>query len=89
MVNGIAMTLSFFLVRIAVMPLYYSRMYAVYGTEPFYRVTFGGRCAWMGPSFCLDIMNVMWMHKMARGCISVLRSPGKVKVEKLQNGKVH
>ncbi|CAB1326013.1 unnamed protein product [Coregonus sp. 'balchen'] len=89
MVNGIAMTASFFLVRIAVMPLYYSRMYAVYGTEPFYRVTFGGRCAWMGPSFCLDIMNVMWMHKMARGCIGVLRSPGKVKVEKMQNGKVH
>lgn len=74
MANGVAMAVVFFMVRIAVMPVYYSRMYAVYGTEAFYLVPWGGRVAWIGSSICLDIMNVMWMHKIARGCYKVLRS---------------
>ncbi|XP_062377804.1 TLC domain-containing protein 4-B [Sardina pilchardus] len=72
--NGMMMAAIFFLVRIAVMPVYYSRMYSVYGTEAFYRVPLGGRGAWIFSSFCLDIMNIMWMHKIARGCYRVMRS---------------
>lgn len=85
--NGVLMAAIFFLVRIAVMPVYYSRMYAVYGTEAFYRVPFGGRGAWIFSSFCLDIMNVMWMHKIARGCYRVLRSGHRPKAQLQENGK--
>ncbi|XP_058485100.1 TLC domain-containing protein 4-B-like [Solea solea] len=88
MANGVAMALVFFMVRIAVMPVYYSRMYAVYGTEAFYLVPWGGRVAWIGSSICLDIMNVMWMHKIARGCYRVLRSAQRSKASAPQeNGK--
>lgn len=87
MANGVLMALVFFLVRIAVMPVYYSRMCSVYGTEAFYKVAFGGRCAWIFSSICLDIMNVMWMHKIARGCYKVLRSSWKSKPESQENGK--
>ncbi|XP_062847498.1 TLC domain-containing protein 4-B isoform X1 [Trichomycterus rosablanca] len=85
--NGVLMALVFFMVRISVMPVYYSRMYSVYGTEAFYRVSFGGRSAWIFSSFCLDIMNVMWMHKIARGCYRVLRSSQQIKTQTLKNGK--
>lgn len=85
--NGVLMAAIFFLVRIAVMPVYYSRMYAVYGTEAFYRVPLGGRGAWIFSSFCLDIMNIMWMHKIARGCYKVLRSRHMPKAQLQENGK--
>ncbi|KAI4806286.1 hypothetical protein KUCAC02_017115 [Chaenocephalus aceratus] len=79
---------SFFFVRIAVMPVYYIRMYMVYGTEAFYLVPWGGRVAWIGSSICLDIMNVMWMHKIARGCYRVLRSAQRSKAgAPRENGK--
>ncbi|KAM6976559.1 TLC domain-containing protein 4-B-like [Aplochiton taeniatus] len=87
MANGVAMAAVFFLVRIAVMPVYYSRMYSVYGTEAFYRVTWGGRTAWIGSSICLDIMNVMWMHKIFRGCYRVLNSGQRHKTNMQENGK--
>uniref|UniRef100_M4AEF9 TLC domain containing 4 n=1 Tax=Xiphophorus maculatus TaxID=8083 RepID=M4AEF9_XIPMA len=88
MANGVAMAVVFFMVRIAVMPVYYSRMYAVYGTEAFYLVPWGGRVAWICSSICLDIMNIMWMHKIARGCYKVLRSARQSKAAAPQeNGK--
>ncbi|XP_046718241.1 TLC domain-containing protein 4-B-like isoform X2 [Silurus meridionalis] len=74
LVNGVSMASSFFLVRIAVIPIYYSQMYSVYGTEAFYRLTPGSRIAWIFCSLCLDVMNIMWMRKILRGCLKVLRS---------------
>lgn len=89
MANGVAMAVVFFMVRIAVMPVYYSRMYAVYGTEAYYLVPWGGRVAWICSSICLDIMNIMWMHKIARGCYKVLRSARRSKAAVPQeNGKM-
>ncbi|CDQ95946.1 unnamed protein product [Oncorhynchus mykiss] len=85
--NGMAMALVFFLVRIAVMPLYYSRMWSVYGTEAFYRVPPEGRAAWIISSVSLDVMNVMWMHKIARGCYKVMCSARRHNVETRENGK--
>ncbi|KAF7214070.1 TLC domain-containing protein 4-B [Nothobranchius furzeri] len=89
MANGVAMAGVFFMVRIAVMPVYYGRMYAVYGTEAFYLVPWGGRVAWIGSSICLDIMNIMWMHKIARGCYKVLQSARREKgTTPQENGKM-
>lgn len=86
--NGVLMAAVFFMVRVAVMPVYYSRMYFVYGTEAFYRVSFGGRGAWIFSSICLDIMNLMWMHKIVRGCYKVLRSSQHIKFQTQENGKM-
>ncbi|MGH0150666.1 UNVERIFIED_CONTAM: hypothetical protein FKN15_034317 [Acipenser sinensis] len=86
--NGVMMAVIFFLVRIAVMPIYYERMFSIYGTEAFYRLPFGGRSAWMCSSICLDVMNVMWMHRIARGCYRVLRYRKKTEEDAQQNGKI-
>ncbi|XP_018609286.1 transmembrane protein 56-B-like isoform X2 [Scleropages formosus] len=86
--NGVLMAIAFFLVRVAVIPLYYSCMYSVYGTEAFYRLSWGGRSAWIFSSFCLDVMNVMWMLKIAQGCYKVLFSGRGQKLERQVNGKV-
>lgn len=74
LLNGVAMASMFFLVRIAVIPAYYSHMYSVFGTEDFYRIPLGARCAWVISSVSLDIMNIMWMRRIIRGCLKVLRS---------------
>lgn len=74
LVNGVAMAFAFFLVRIAVIPGYYSHMYSVFGTDDFYRLTLGGRSAWVISSVTLDVMNIMWMRRIIRGCLKVLRS---------------
>ncbi|MBN3283935.1 TM56B protein, partial [Polyodon spathula] len=86
--NGVMMAVIFFLVRIAVLPIYYERMFSIYGTEAFYRLPFGGRSAWMCSSICLDVMNVMWMHKIARGCYRVLLYRRKPEVDTQENSKI-
>ncbi|KAK1785851.1 hypothetical protein P4O66_003222 [Electrophorus voltai] len=78
LVNGVAMAASFFLARIAVIPVYYRHMYSVYGTEAFTRLSQDARFAWVLCSLCLDVMNVMWMRRILRGCLKVLRS-GRVR----------
>lgn len=74
LVNGVAMAFTFFLVRIAVIPGYYSHMYSVFGTDDFYKLPLGGRSAWVISSVSLDIMNIMWMRRIIRGCLKVLHS---------------
>ncbi|KAL4647937.1 transmembrane protein 56-B-like isoform X1 [Arapaima gigas] len=70
--NGIMMTVVFFLVRIAVIPSYYSRVVATFGTPAFIRLGLGPQVAWIVSSVCLDILNTIWMYKIARGCYKVL-----------------
>uniref|UniRef100_A0A671R9I7 Si:dkey-10f21.4 n=1 Tax=Sinocyclocheilus anshuiensis TaxID=1608454 RepID=A0A671R9I7_9TELE len=77
LVNGVAMTFTFFLVRIAVIPGYYSHMYLVFGTDDFYRLPLGGRSAWVISSVSLDVMNIMWMRRIIRGCLKVLHTDRK------------
>ncbi|KAI1883095.1 hypothetical protein AGOR_G00241710 [Albula goreensis] len=86
--NGVLMAAMFFLVRIVVMPVYYARMYSVFGTQAFYRVSWGGRMAWILSSFCLDIMNLVWMRKIARGCFKVLHTSGRAKVQAAEYRKM-
>ncbi|XP_076832386.1 TLC domain-containing protein 4-B [Brachyhypopomus gauderio] len=74
LVNGVAMAASFFLARIAVIPVYYIHMYSVYGTEAFDRLGLDARFAWVLCSLALDVMNVMWMRRILRGCLKVLRA---------------
>ncbi|XP_069795173.1 TLC domain-containing protein 4-B [Narcine bancroftii] len=89
-INGLLMAVVFFLVRIAVMPLYYSKMISTFGTEAFYRLGIQAQFVWIITSICLDAMNVMWMSKIARGCRKVLLSCKRVKKANIQeNGKQH
>ncbi|XP_064170890.1 TLC domain-containing protein 4-B [Anguilla rostrata] len=70
--NGVAMAVVFFLVRIAVMPPYYSRVVSTFGTPAFERLGLGPQVAWISSCVCLDVLNTVWMYKIARGCYRVL-----------------
>ncbi|XP_013371930.1 PREDICTED: transmembrane protein 56 isoform X3 [Chinchilla lanigera] len=88
-VNGILMTVVFFIVRIAVIPPYYSFLYSVYGTEPFIRLGFVIQYSWVSTCIVLDVMNVMWMIKIYKGCIKVISLLRQEKANNsLQNGKL-
>ncbi|XP_029696542.1 TLC domain-containing protein 4-B isoform X3 [Takifugu rubripes] len=70
--NGIAMTAVFFMVRIAVMPSYWARVFASFGTRDFELLGLGAQVAWIMSCVVLDILNIAWMYKIARGCYKVL-----------------
>lgn len=69
--NGIAMAVTFFVVRIAVMPAYWMKVYSVYGTEPFNRL---GHIQMVLVVSCaiLDIINLFWFFKIYVGAKKVL-----------------
>lgn len=74
LVNGALMAAIFFLVRLAVLPVYYYRVFGVCGTQAYYQLPMGGRLAWVLSSLCLDLLNIVWMWRIWKGCLRVLRS---------------
>uniref|UniRef100_A0A8C5KG19 TLC domain containing 4 n=1 Tax=Jaculus jaculus TaxID=51337 RepID=A0A8C5KG19_JACJA len=88
-INGILMTVVFFIVRIAAIPPLYFFIYSVYGTDAFRRLGLVIQCTWISTCFVLDVMNVMWMIKISKGCIKVISLIRQEKAKKsLQNGKL-
>ncbi|KAM9689350.1 TLC domain-containing protein 4-like isoform 1-T2 [Trichechus inunguis] len=88
-INGVLMTVVFFIVRIVVIPPFYHFVCSVYGTEPYVRLGLLRQCSWIGSCVVLDIMNVMWMIKITRGCIKVISLIRQEKARShLQNGKL-
>lgn len=83
--NGVAMTVVFFLVRIAVMPSYWASVFATFGTPAFKRLGPGPQVAWIVSCVALDVLNLVWMYKIARGCYKVLTGASKAK-SKATNG---
>lgn len=84
--NGVAMAAAFFLVRIAVMPPYWAKVFGTFGTPAFERLGLGAQVAWIVSCVALDILNVVWMYKIARGCYKVIT--GKSSGGKKKDGKV-
>ncbi|XP_048109218.1 TLC domain-containing protein 4-B-like [Alosa alosa] len=72
--NGALMAAIFFLVRLAVLPVYYYRVFGVYGTQAYHLLSTGGRLAWLLSSLCLDLLNMLWMRRIWKGCLRVLHS---------------
>ncbi|XP_058509059.1 TLC domain-containing protein 4-B isoform X1 [Solea solea] len=75
-INGVAMSVVFFLVRIAVMPSYWVSVFATFGTEAFERLGLGAQVAWITSCIALDILNTIWMYKITLGCYKVLTGAG-------------
>lgn len=88
-VNGILMTVVFFIVRISVIPSFYGYIYSVLGTEAYMRLGILVQYSWISTCAVLDVMNVMWMIKITKGCIKVLSLIRQEKAtNSLQNGKL-
>ncbi|XP_036309081.1 TLC domain-containing protein 4 [Pipistrellus kuhlii] len=87
--NGLLMTLAFFVVRILPIPSFYGYMLSVVGTEPYARLGLLTQCSWVGSCVVLDVMNVLWMVKIAKGCFRVLALMRREKAgSSLRNGKL-
>uniref|UniRef100_A0A8C1UVE0 TLC domain containing 4b n=1 Tax=Cyprinus carpio TaxID=7962 RepID=A0A8C1UVE0_CYPCA len=85
--NGVAMAIVFFLVRIAVMPPYWAKVFATFGTPTFERLGLAIQVAWIVSCVCLDILNTIWMYKIARGCYKVIT--GKLRGSKVVSKKTN
>ena len=71
LINGILMTIIFFLIRIVTIPPYWMKVYAIYGTPAYMRL---GRIWYVLVSSCiiLDYLNLVWFYKILRGCKKVI-----------------
>ncbi|NP_001005924.1 TLC domain-containing protein 4-B isoform 1 [Danio rerio] len=83
--NGIAMAVVFFLVRIAVMPPYWAKVFGIIYSPTFEKLGLAIQVAWIISCVCLDILNIIWMYKIARGCYKVIT--GKLKGRKADSKK--
>lgn len=88
-VNGVLMTLAFFMVRILPIPSFYSFMLSVVGTEAYARLGLRTQCSWLSSCVILDVMNVLWMVKISKGCLRVIALMRREKASRsLRNGKL-
>lgn len=69
--NGYAMGASFFLCRIAIMPIYYYKCFSVWGSQE--QRSLGGLVSfyWISTCIVLDTINVYWFAKIVRGAIKL------------------
>ncbi|XP_036199394.1 TLC domain-containing protein 4-like isoform X1 [Myotis myotis] len=87
--NGLLMTLAFFVVRILPIPSFYSFMLSVVGTEAYARLGLLTQCSWALSCVVLDVMNVIWMVKISKGCLKVIALMRREKASSsLRNGKL-
>ncbi|ETE71145.1 Transmembrane protein 56-B, partial [Ophiophagus hannah] len=86
-INGVLMTIVFFLGRIIVIPIYYNSVASEFGTEAYYRLGFVAQTTWFVSSIVLDIINLMWMVKLTRGCYKVICLIGQEEAKTHKNGK--
>jgi len=72
-INGYALTITYFIVRVASIPPYWIKVYSIYGSEPCIRL---GRIWYVLLSSCiiLDLINLYWFAKVVRGARKVLLS---------------
>lgn len=78
-INGIAMLVSFYGVRILAMPFYWYKVYTVYNTVYFNKLG-SMRLVLFIPCFVLDVLNICWGYKMYIGARKTIAS-------KLENGR--
>ncbi|XP_055962564.1 TLC domain-containing protein 4 [Sorex fumeus] len=89
-INGVLMMVVFFIVRVAAMPPFYYYVYSVYGTEPYLKLGRVIQYSWISSCSILDVMNIMWMIKISKGCIKVITLFRKENSKnRLQNGKLN
>ena len=69
-INGILMTLVFFVVRIASIPVYWYKVYTILG-EPLWTVMRHFRFIMIFTCVALDIINIFWFRKMFKGALIV------------------
>lgn len=83
------MTVIFFAVRVAPMPFFYAFIYSVLGTEAYARLGLQVQSSWVLTCVVLDVMNIMWMIKISKGCLRVISLLRQEKARpSLQNGKL-
>lgn len=89
-INGVLMMVVFFIVRIAAMPPSYYFFYSVYGTKPYLKLGRVIQYSWIFSCLILDVMNIMWMMKISKGCIKMITLFRNENAKnRLQNGKLN
>ena len=85
--NGIAMTLMFFAVRIASIPVYWYKIYTVLDSPNWIKMR-SFRYVMVVTCATLDVINIYWFHKMFKGAL-IVWSSNQHQLEALQSYRTH
>ncbi|XP_072019609.1 TLC domain-containing protein 4-B-like [Amphiura filiformis] len=80
-INGVLLTIVFFVTRIAVIPPYYREVYYVLANRSTLQLNWLYLLVWVGGSVVLDVLNVWWFRKILRGAIKTIQLHKPVKEE--------
>lgn len=69
-INGLTMTLVFFVVRILSIPIYWYKCYSIVDTPQWFKLKYL-RHVMVLTCLCLDVINIYWFRKMLRGAMIV------------------
>lgn len=72
-INGIAMTVLFFAVRIAIIPVYWYKVYSVVDSELWAQMRHF-RYIMIVTCLVLDVINIFWFKKMFKGAVAVIET---------------
>ncbi|KAL4236154.1 TLC domain [Mactra antiquata] len=74
--NGLILTAVFFLCRMLTMPYCWYMIFSVYGTEK-YMLSGASRHVLLFSCAILDMLNIMWFHKLVKGAVKTLQRKDK------------
>ncbi len=80
-VNGIAMTVMFFAVRIAIIPVYWYKVYSVVDSQLWMQMRHF-RYIMIVTCLILDVINIFWFKKMFKGAVAVIKNNWRYYKEK-------
>lgn len=86
-INGMAMTIMFFAVRIAIIPVYWYKVYSVMDSQDWLQMKFL-RYIMIITCLILDIINIFWFKKMFAGAKAILLTNQKSIKEKISCTKI-
>ncbi|XP_049735684.1 TLC domain-containing protein 4-like [Elephas maximus indicus] len=72
-INGVLMTVTFFLTRTAMIPAFYYYLYCMYGTDVYIGLGLLIQCSLIGSCVTIDVMNAIWMVKISRGWVKLIQ----------------
>jgi len=74
-INGLLMTISFFICRIFSMPFYWYFVLTNYAQPQFKAVPLSLCIFWLLLPACLDFLNLFWFRKMLMGALKAMAAP--------------
>jgi len=84
--NGLALTSTFFLSRLFIIPFFYREVFNTIGTSTYKEaVSYSSHITWISISIILDVLNFIWFRKLVLGILNYLKQTTNTELSNKQH----